>query len=356
MTIFTKALNRQAYLKMGLMGFAGDGKTFTATKVAIGLINYMREKGLETGNKPAMFLDTETGSDWVMPMFEAEGIELNVAKTRAFTDLVPAIREAEENGSVLQIDSITHFWRELTESYARQRNRSHGLQFQDWAWLKAQWGQFTDVFVNSNCHIIMCGRAGYEYDFFEQEGGKKELEKTGIKMKAETETGYEPSILVLMEKHRDMKTGKVWRTAAVLKDRAALIDGETFINPTFANFLPHIQYLNLGGEHIGVDTSTTSDSLVPADGKPQWQHDKEQKAIALDEITEKLKEHFPSQNTADKAARGDVLQETCGTRAWSRVEALSRDAIEDARNRIWLKLDGVPYHFEVPDDTDGDAE
>jgi hypothetical protein len=349
MTLFSKATNRQAYLKMGLMGFAGDGKTYTATKVAIGLVNYMREHGVNGCDKPAYFLDTETGADWVMPMFEAEGIELAVAKTRTFTDLVPAIEEAEKNGSILIIDSITHFWRELTESYARRKNRTKGLQFQDWAWLKEQWGHFTDQFVNSRCHIIMCGRAGYEYDFFEQEGGKKELEKTGVKMKAETETGYEPSILVLMEKHRDMESNRVWRTAAVLKDRAALIDGQTFVNPTFEDFRPHIEYLNLGGEHVGVDTSKTSEGLVPSGAKPQWQYDKEQKEIALDEITEKLKEHYPSQGKEDKQARGDLLQKVFGTRAWSRVTSLKRDQVEAGRNTIWIQLDGAPYAFEPPE-------
>jgi hypothetical protein len=325
MSIFQPAQNRQAFLKMGLMGFAGDGKTYTATKVAIGLIEYMREKEIAGTDKPVMFLDTETGSDWVMPLFEAANIELQIAKTRAFVDLVPAVKEAEANGSLLIIDSISHFWKELMESYAERKNRSYGLQFQDWAWLKKEWGKFTDAFV------------------------KKELEKTGIKMKAETETGYEPSILVLMEKHRDLKSGKVWRTASILKDRADLIDGRTFTNPGFEDFLPHIEYLNLGGAHMGVDTSHSSSSMVPSDGKPQWMHDKEQKQIALDEIVEKLKQHYGGQSKAEKEARADILENVFGTRAWSRVETLSREQIEDGRNQIWLSLDGVAYNFTPPE-------
>lgn len=351
LTIFNKATNRQAYLKAGIMGFAGDGKSYTATQIAIGLVHYMRELELPLGDKPAMFLDTETGADWVMPMFQKADIELQVAKTRAFIDLVPAILEAEENGSVLVIDSISHFWRDLTESYAERKNRQHGLQFQDWAWLKKEWGKFTDAFVNSSCHIIMCGRAGYEYDFFEQEGGKKELTKTGIKMKAETETGYEPSILILMEKHRDLESGNVWRTASILKDRAALIDGQTFINPTFEHFRPHVEYLNLGGEHLGVDTTRNSKSLVPDSGKPQWQYDKEQKEIALEEIVEKMKEHYPGQSAADKQGRQEVLKKCFGTTSWKRVESLSRENIEAGRECVWQHLDGAPYTFELPEET-----
>lgn len=350
--LFSASTNSQAYLKAGFMGFAGDGKTFTATALAIGLVELMRERGLEAGNLPAFFLDTETGSDWVKPQFEAANIELFTAKTRSFIDLKDSIREAEEGASVLLIDSISHFWRDLTESYAERKNRTMGLQFQDWAWLKKEWGHFTDLFVNSKCHIIMCGRAGYEYDFFEQDGGKKELQKTGIKMKAEGETGYEPSILVLMAKKRDMETGKVWREGSIIKDRANLIDGKTFVNPTFEHFRPHIEFLNLGGEHVGVDTTRNSQSLVRTDGKPQWQYDKEQKEIALDEVAELLRKHHGGQSKQEKDVRSDKLEQAFGTRSWKRVETLPRDKIEAGRNMLWKELSGVEYNFTPPDNAE----
>jgi hypothetical protein len=348
MALFTPAHNTQAYLKAGFMGFAGDGKTFTATKLSIGLIELMRTRGLDAGNKPAYFLDTETGSDWVKPQFDGASIELYTAKTRAFIDLITAIEEAEQNGSVLLIDSISHFWRDLTDSYAEKKNRRNGLQFQDWAWLKKEWGRFTDLFVNSKLHIIMCGRAGYEYDFFEQEGGKKELEKTGIKMKAEGETGYEPSILVLMSKHRELNTGRVWREGSVIKDRAALIDSKTFIDPTFEDFLPHIEYLNLGGEHQGVDTTRNSQGLVEIEGKPGWQYDKEQKEIALDEIMELLNKYHGGQSKEAKDAKGALVEKAFGTRSWKRVETFSRAKIEEGRNTLWLELESVAYGFQPP--------
>ena len=50
--LFTPATNTQAYLKAGLMGFAGDGKTYTAGELAIGLVQLMRERGLPDGNQP----------------------------------------------------------------------------------------------------------------------------------------------------------------------------------------------------------------------------------------------------------------------------------------------------------------
>lgn len=352
--LFNKAQNTQAYLKAGVMGFAGSGKTFTSSHIAIGLVHLMREMGLEQGNNPVMFLDTETGSDWVQPIFLENGIELFTAKTRAFKDLIPAVNEAESSGSVLIIDSISHFWRELTESYADRKNRKYGLQFQDWAWLKQQWGMFTDAFVNSNCHILMCGRAGYEYDFFENEGGKKELEKTGIKMKAETETGYEPSILLLMEKHMDMESKQTYRTASVLKDRANLIDGKTFRNPTFEDFLPHVEFLNLGGKQLGVDTSRTSKSMISKDGKSEWQLAKEEKEIVLDEIQSLMVEHYPSTSKEDKQAKIGLLKEFFDSNSWKRIETYPLDRLQAGYQKMHIKLNGSdPYQatpVEEPED------
>jgi hypothetical protein len=45
----------------------------------------------------------------------------------------------------------------------------------------------------------MCGRAGDDLEQYVDENGKRQLEKIGTKMKTEAETGFEPSLLVLME-------------------------------------------------------------------------------------------------------------------------------------------------------------
>lgn len=354
MSLFKRATNTQAYLKCGLMGFAGDGKTYTAAEMAIGLVELMRHRQLPEGDRPVKFIDTETGSDWVKPRFDQANIVLDVAKTRAFVDLKAAIVEAEAEGAVLIIDSISHFWRNLTEEYAKRKNRTRGLEFQDWAWLKTEWGNFTDLFVNSRCHIIMCGRAGYEYDFFQNENGKKELEKTGIKMKAETETGYEPSLLILMAKEMDLATGRVWRTAKVLKDRSTLIDGKSFENPTFKSFLPHVECLNLGGEHLGVDTSRHSGALFVESGEPKWQWEKRQKEIALDEIVEVLNKHHGGTTNEAKKAKADLLEAVFASRSWERIKSFDFETVAAGRNALWLRLEGQPYAWKKPPAVDAE--
>src|SRR5258706_5031759 len=115
--LFAKAENTSSFLKMGIMGFAGSGKTYTATSIAIGLHK------LAGVRKPIFFLDTETGSDWVKPRVEAASVELFTAKTRAFRDLLEAVPDAEASASLLLVDSLTHFWVELTDAYMKKKNR-----------------------------------------------------------------------------------------------------------------------------------------------------------------------------------------------------------------------------------------
>jgi hypothetical protein len=289
MALFAKAENTSAYLKMAMMGLQGSGKTYTATDIAIGLVKLMRERGVAAADRPIFFGDTETGSDWVAPRIETARIELFTAKTRAFKDLLEMVTEAERGASVLIIDSLTHFWVELCDAYMKAKKDRFGnprtrLQFEDWAFLKQEWRKFTDLFVNSNLHILACGRAGFEYETtVDDETGKKQLEKTGVKMKAESEMGYEPSLLVLMERHQEMEGNsvkRVYRTATVLKDRSTLLDGKEFENPVFANFLPHIQRLNIGARQLGVDVTRTSVSSIPPDTRDNRST---QRKIVLDE-------------------------------------------------------------------------
>ena len=354
MGLFKPAENTMAYLKMGVMGEAGSGKTHTGTLVAVGLVKYLRDRGIAGSDRPAMMLDTENGSSWIKPIFDDAGIPLMVAKTRAFQDLVPAVREAQATASVLLIDSITHFWEELKSSYLAKKsarfNRVVDLEFQDWAWIKGQWSTFSDAFVTSPLHIVMSGRLGWEYEHTKDERGKKQIEKSAVKMQAEKGLGYEPNILVWMERDMDLQSKAVSRTATVLKDRSRRLDGKEFPNPTFATFLPHIEFMALGGKHEASDTSRTSTDIMPDDDIGRSDIKGIRRQIVLDEIEALMVEHYPSQSAADKMAKAALLVKHFGTKSWTEVEklmpAVDLQANYDAMHRA---LTGKPSRYGIAD-------
>lgn len=338
MTLLKKATNQTAFAKVGILGFPGSGKTFTAAEFAIGLA--------QGTNKPVAFYDTETGSDYLIDRFEAAGVELLVAKTRAFKDLLQFMREAEAVCSVAIIDSISHVWTELIDAYTKQLRRTRGLEFQDWAKVKTEWRQFTDLYLNSKVHVILCGRAGYEYELEKNEDtGKNELFKTGTKMKAEGEMSYEPSLLLEMwrvkksEIARDPTVTGWMHRCVVLKDRTNTMNGAEIDNPTYASFRPHLSKLNIGGEHVGLDTTRTSEDLF--DSPESASKRKRQVEIALENIRDAFTLAGLGQSVSDKKRAKELALACFGESAWSAIDALPLEKLQYGleKLRAALKLD-----------------
>lgn len=319
------------YVKAGFLGFAGSGKTFTAKELAIGTRAHFKLDG------PIAMLDTEGGAQYIAPdVRKRTGKDLVGVQTRALADAVDFTRSCEADGvSVAIIDSVTHLWREVCESYLKQVNEARAknnrpprtrLEFQDWGPIKDKWAVFSNLYLNSKLHLIICGRAGFEWDYQDvNEEGKKELVKTGVKMKTEGEFGYEPSVLAQMEQIQDLGDGKtvksVKRRITVIKDRFGVIDGKQADNPTFDFFAPHIALLTPGA-HVSVDTTRTTPMGVDESGDADWQRERRQRAIYAEEIQGLLTARFPTQSALDKQAKATTLHAVFKTYSWTAVENL----------------------------------
>jgi hypothetical protein len=297
--------------------------------------------------------DTEPGSDFLIPDFEEAGIPFMVEKAVTLKALIETVDDAEKNGSVLIIDSITHPYRELIAAYLKQKNRTF-LQIDDWNYIKGDygWAQFTKRYINSKLHIIMCGRAGDDLEQYTDENGKRQLEKIGTKMKTEAETGFEPSLLVLMEqieRNEREPTGRirtVVRRATVMKDRWDKIDGQQFEEPRFQDFLPHISRLALGGEHVGVNDRGDSRSILLTE-KRDWQP--VQRKIALGEIQDLLVLKYPSTSGADRQAKITALKEHFNA-SWVEIEeTMPLPDLRAGYDKLHRALEGTPSKYAAPE-------
>jgi len=326
--LFKEVTNESAYLKCGIYGESKSGKTWTASILAIGLHKYINSK------EPVFFLDSEGGVDFVLPLFKKEKIKLMAKKTRTFVDLLAGAEEAEQHHSVLLIDSITHFWDELMESY-RKKHDLERITLKHWMPIKATWKAFTEKFVNSKLHIIMAGRAGYIWEMVSDEEGIEELQQTGTKLRAEVNTAYEPNLLIEMVRVR--KTSKpgapMIHRAFVVGDRSDVLDGKVFDNPTFESFLPHIEILNLGGKYKGIDLSRDSQGIFA---------EKSNVGIARIKLREKLLEKiqneiyllYPGRDEDSKKSRLLMLEQVFGTNAWKELEEMRNEVLQKGYERV----------------------
>ena len=354
MGLLKKLGGEQAYLKAGLFGWQGSGKTRTSTEIAIGLAKHIGS------TKPIAFFDTETGSDFVEPLVRAAGLEFIGHKSKAFVDLLQVMKEAQDVCDILIIDSVTHVWNELCDAYCRKKYEcrkcfgtgamngvtcgkcngsgaiSDRLAMWDYAPIKREWrDQFVDPMLNARLHIIICGRAGNEYESQTNLEGKIEIVKGGTKMKAESEFGFETSLLIEMEKEKT--DAGIINKAFIWKDRFDQMNGKEFKMPKFADFLPHISLLNIGGAHVATNNSNSVASLKTPHGSSEEYIT--QKKILGEEISALLTTAYPSNNTDDKKAKIVAMEACFGTPSWTAVETMHPDAMREGKEKLKAYLD-----------------
>lgn len=343
MKLLKPATNKMAFAKVGIYGTAGAGKTRTASEIAIGLHKAIGSK------KPIAAFDTEPAFSFVLPLFQKEGIELLVAdESRALMDLMDFMDEAEKVADIAIIDSITHVWRDAQESYLARLNKSRvaqnrkplgALEFQHWRPIKAAWAEFTDRFLSSKMHVIVCGRAGniYEYQDKDDGSGKKELISTGTRMATEKELGYEPSLLIEMV--ADRCDGKTTNVAVIQKDRADKLNGKEVRMPNYEKLKPHFLALNIGGEHFGSMEQRDSQQMFPDASESGWDAESRQRTIYCEEAAELLKKHYPSQSVEDKQKRMDLVEKHFGTRSWTAVEGMHSEKLKTLLSSLRAELE-----------------
>lgn len=330
-----QAAKRPAFLKVGFFGNTGTGKTWTAAKMLSQFIaKYAPNSQL------AMF-DTEPSSGFIAPMVkEITGKDLLVEQSRSFSNLMDFTRECIKEKHVAIVDSVTHPWRQLCNDYLdakRSRVKSASgrvetvrLSLKDWGPLKDMWNQFSELFVYSPIHFCICGREGDVWEQTVDDEGKEEMQKTGVKMKTESEFGYEPSLLVQMRLEGNN------HVAFVPKDRFDRLTGKkSDNNPDINFFLPHISLLDLGG----VPSQNAEGKKVFEVGSgPNWETLKAQRAAILENIKDDLLLCFPGMTADEKKAKVESLREAFGSSSWTELEEderkFSMDFLKNGRNKL----------------------
>ena len=350
-----------SFLKAGFLGFAKSGKTHTAVELALGVREFFKLPG------PIAMYDTERGSDyWKIRVEERTGKPLLVVKSRALPDLIGTVEECQAGGiSVLVVDSITHVWREVCSAYlaelqaaARRKNWREPDQLDpgDWGRIKTKWSAWPDLYLNSPLHIIVCGRAGYEYDHEVNERGQKELVKTGVKMKVEGEFGFEPSLLVEMDRvWSDDDPPEMVNRARVIGDRFDLLNGKSCDRPTFEFFRPSIELLT-PANHDPVDTAIKTTFGLDETKTDDWKRERDQREIMSEKISSAFKLALIDGKSADEQRRRvEVMAKYFHSTSWKEISERTPSPILAAGLRRFMAdfavvtEDDLPANFRATD-------
>lgn len=216
MSGFKKATKAAAKLRLGLIGPAGSGKTYTALRVANGL-----------GGKIAV-IDTERGS---ASLYAGErGIDFDVIELETYEvqKFVDGIKAAVEGGySVLVIDSLSHAWAGkggILEFVDNAGKRSQGGgNFGAWREATPQHNRLVDAILGAPIHIICTLRSKVEY-VVENVGGRNQVRKVGLQPVQRDGVEYEFTVVGDVTQDHDLVVTKT--RAAFLKDAVIREAGE----------------------------------------------------------------------------------------------------------------------------------
>jgi hypothetical protein len=166
---FKKATKEQAKGRIGLIGPAGSGKSYSALRIACAM-----------GKKVAA-IDTEHGS---LSKY-ANDFSFDVDELSSYhpQNYINAIKEAERHGyDVLVIDSLSHAWSGkdgALELKDRATANNKGNSFSAWREITPLHNALIEAILSSKMHIIATMRAKTEYVLETNERGKQTPRRVG---------------------------------------------------------------------------------------------------------------------------------------------------------------------------------
>jgi hypothetical protein len=322
------------FIKASIGGFAGSGKSRTASELLAGAY---KDMGC---TKPILIIDNEKGSRFLIPFFQQHGIKPLLKETVELADVLTAF-DYLKNGEIdfLFMDSLSKVWYRYVRQY--RENREHfkngkqvrAMTMKDWGTILPDWQEkFSDRFVEVPGNIIFTGRGGFTYEMEEnEETHKKEFVKTGVKMKLAGETPFEPDLNIWMELNQEItKDGlRIWREAQVMKDRADIIDGKTFINPTYKDFQPVVRYLM--GVPVGdVKGASSTENLAPKENEGFYA-EKQARDIEVEKIKAIFDKAALGTSKEDKQLRTLIFEKFLGTTSMTEFEKMDVKSLYEAR-------------------------
>ena len=258
-----KAQRSKAYLKLGMSGASGSGKTLGALLLAYGLMKelYPTLPDAELWSKIAI-IDTENGSGELYVGMTVAG--LTIGEYNAITLQAPF--EAEKYTTALElckdnalevaiIDSTTHLWSGqggLLEQQGTVAKRT-GNSYTAWREVTPMHNKFIDAMLQFPLHVIATMRAKQEYVQEKDEKGRTSVRKLGLE--PEQRKGMEFEFTTFLEINADHESFGS-------KDRTGLLDQKTFkITPNTGRELMKWLQGGVNTEAVVVATAHVADPV-----------------------------------------------------------------------------------------------
>lgn len=211
---FIRARRDRVPVKIGLTGVSGSGKTYSALRLARGLVGPSGRIALiDTENHSASIYASE---------FDFDVDDIEDYRAKVFSDAVASAVSAGYD--CLIVDSASHIW-EGVLSYKVKLDKTGGNSFTHWQDAGEKWKSVISSLLHAPIHVICCFRSKSAYVLDEQDG-KQVPRKVGMAPVAREGVEYEFSIVFDIARSHLALTDKD-RTGLFLDEDPFLITEET---------------------------------------------------------------------------------------------------------------------------------
>lgn len=321
MAVIKKARRAQVFVKIGMMGISGSGKTLSALLMGYGLVHAAHPELSEAQVwEKILVIDTENSSASLYAGLTVgstkvgEFLTIDIEAPFTVEKYIDAINAAEQNGvEFLIIDSMSHAWQSeggLLDKQNAVARRMNGQSYQAWREITPLYNQLIDRILQCHMHVVSTYRGKKEYALEDGSNGKKQVTAKGVGAQFREGADYEST--VYFEISQD-------HMAFASKDRTHLFDGQYFlITPETGRQL----YLWLASadqtppEVVKVQTPAPVQQAAPAVDAD------DQVANAQAMVDAAIKAYVANLSPEEKAAVADEIKAICGKKNYRTVTDL----------------------------------
>ena len=258
-----KAVREKIWSKVALLVASGSGKTYSALRLATGMLEKLKEIGLEQNGRIILINTEQKRGYYYANEFDYDIVDLDAPYSpEKYVDLIREV--VKLNYPILIIDSTSHEWE--GKGGALELHQQAGGTYQAWSKVTPRHDKFILEIADSPIHIIATMRGKDQYSM-ETEGGRTTVKKLGVGAKQREGVEYEFTVTFLLDQLTNLATQK--------KDNTHIFDSEGDVILTEDSGRQIISWAN-SGEAVYIAPKRYEDSM-----QEDADVDKAQRASAL---------------------------------------------------------------------------
>lgn len=328
MAIIKKARRGAVYVKIGMMGISGSGKTLSALLMGYGLIRAAHPEMSESQVwEKILVIDTENSSASLYAGLQVgttrvgEFLTIDIEAPFTVEKYIEAINAAEENGvEFLIIDSMSHAWQSeggLLDKQNAVARRMNGQSYQAWREVTPLYNQLIDKILQCHMHVVSTYRGKKEYALEEGTNGKKQVKAKGVGAQFRDGADYEATVYFEIDQDH---------MAFASKDRTHLFDGQfIMISPETGKQL--YRWLS-SADHTPPEvvkvTASAPQAPAPVQDADAEQVQEDQIANAIAMVDEVIRTKTAGMSSEEKAAVGDQIKAICGKKNYKTLTDIEK--------------------------------